>query len=155
MHTADEALIVLAWPEEITHRSTFQKVHVLVVVAILAGLAAALHFFIFYLEVFGWAGALARKIFGPQSEEKLAITSFYAYNQGVYNFALAVIAALGVIFLFTFFAVGAALVAAGCGSMLLAALAIGAASPQHRGAAVKQGTLPLLALVALLVAVAL
>lgn len=127
----------------------------LVVVAILAGLAAALHFFIFYLEVFGWAGPLARKIFGAQSKEELAITSFYAYNQGVYNLALALIAALGVIFLFTFFAVGAALVAAGCGSMLLAALALGAASPKHRGVAVKQGTLPLLALVALLVAVVL
>lgn len=124
----------------------------LIVSAILAALAAALHVFIFYLEVFAWEGALARKIFGSQSDEELRITAFYAYNQGVYNLALAVIAGVGAVLMCAgSTSVGAALALAGTGSMLFAALALGLKSPKHRGAAVKQGMLPLLAVISTLV----
>lgn len=110
-----------------------------------------LHFFIFYLEAFAWAGPLARKIFGAQDPQELAVTKFYAYNQGIYNLALGIIALTGALWLIwpgaTNNNIGLALVVAGCGAMLLAALALGLASAQHRSAAVKQGTLPLLAVI--------
>ncbi|MCF2707450.1 DUF1304 domain-containing protein [Arcanobacterium haemolyticum] len=126
----------------------------LILSAILAALAAALHVFIFYLEVFAWEGALARKIFGPQSSDELRITTFYAYNQGVYNLALAVVAGVGAALSLTgATSVGSALILAGAGSMLVAALALGAKSPKHRSAAVKQGALPLLAVIATLIVV--
>lgn len=118
-----------------------------IAVVALATLSAALHVFIFYLEVFAWDKPVARKIFGPQSKEELAITSFYAYNQGVYNLALAVIAFAGAALTPSHTVLGAALALAGCGSMLLAALALGLKSPRHREAAVKQGTLPLLTVI--------
>lgn len=121
--------------------------------SVFAALAAALHVFVFYLEVFAWEGPLARKIFGQQSREELQITRFYAFNQGIYNLALAIFALVGAVILSCShgdgpsLGVGFALVFAGCGSMLLAAMALGFASRQHRSAAVKQGTLPLLAVV--------
>ncbi|MFY0409877.1 DUF1304 family protein [Solicola sp. PLA-1-18] len=46
-------------------------------------------------------------------------------------------------------AVGTTLVGAGCGSMVAAALVLLVSSPDKRGAALEQGTAPLLALVAL------
>ena len=126
-----------------------------IAVVALATLSAALHVFIFYLEVFAWDKPVARKIFGPQSKEELTITSFYAYNQGVYNLDLALIAFAGAAFVTTYTMMGAALVLAGCGSMLLAALALGLKSPRHRAAAVKQGTLPLLTVVCAVLLIAL
>lgn len=114
----------------------------------MAAAAAVLHVFIFYLEVFAWEGPLARKIFGPQSAQELALTKFYAYNQGVYNLALSLIVLLGLsLSLMGQSAVGLALQLAGCGAMLLAAVALGVASAPHRSAAAKQGIFPLLALV--------
>ena len=123
--------------------------------AVLTLLAAALHIFIWYVEVFAWRKPLARKIFGPQAPDELAITSFYAYNQGMYNLALAVIAGVGAICTLaapTSQPVGFALSLAGCGSMLFAALTLGIASPKHRIASVKQGTLPLLAVICTIIA---
>lgn len=117
-------------------------------VSVLALLAAVLHVFIFYLEVFAWEQPLARKIFGAQDSKELEITRFYAYNQGVYNLALAIIACVGAFILPIYPMAGLPLVLAGCGSMLLAALALGLKSSRHRAAAIKQGTLPALAVIA-------
>ena len=110
---------------------------------VLAVLAAALHVLIFYMESIAWEGPLARKTFGGTPEEARP-HAFYAFNQGFYNLFLALqtltgvtLAALGHVEL------GAALILAGTGAMLAAAVAL--ASAPHRGAAVKQGILPLLA----------
>lgn len=75
-----------------------------------------------------------------------------AYNQGFYNFFLAVIAGVGVAFLFAgSTGIGAALALAGTGSMLAAAAVLALSSPDKRGAAFKQGTFPLLAVVFLVI----
>ena len=48
-------------------------------------------------------------------------------------------------------AVGPALILVGTGSMLAAALVLFASSPDKRAAAIKQGTLPLLAVIATII----
>lgn len=117
--------------------------------SILALAAAALHVVIFRLESLAWGGPQAQKVFGEQSAEEVAATRELAFNQGFYNLFLAVLAALGAILaLAGAVTVGATLLLAGTGSMLAAATVLLLSSPAHRGAAVKQGTLPLLAVLA-------
>lgn len=108
---------------------------------IFAVLAALLHVFIFYLESFAWT-TRARKVFGT-TELEAAQTKEMAFNQGFYNLFLAVIALAGVAMDNT------ALVVAGVGSMLAAAVVLGVTSPDKRSAAAKQGALPLIALILL------
>ena len=110
---------------------------------VLAVLASSLHVLIFYMESIAWEGPLARKTFGGTPEEARP-HAFYAFNQGFYNLFLALqtltgvaLSALGHVEL------GAALILAGTGAMLAAAVVL--ASAPHRGAAAKQGILPLLA----------
>lgn len=115
---------------------------------VLAALAAALHVVIFYMESIDWEGALARKTFGGTPEEARP-HAFYAYNQGFYNLFLALQTTVGLVLVAVgHTGVGAALVLAGTGSMLAAALVLLLSSPEHRVAALKQGTLPLLAVAA-------
>lgn len=117
--------------------------------SILALAAAALHVVIFRLESLAWGGPQAQKVFGKQSAEEVAATRELAFNQGFYNLFLAVLAALGAILaLAGAVTVGATLLLAGTGSMLAAATVLLLSTPAHRGAAVKQGTLPLLAVLA-------
>lgn len=121
---------------------------------VLAGLAAALHVYIFWLESVVWT-TRARAVFGT-SEQEAAATRELAFNQGFYNLFLAIVTAVGIVLLATGSdAAGAALVLAGTGSMAAAALVLLASSPGKRGAAVKQGVVPLLAVVALAVGLAL
>ena len=118
-----------------------------------AVLAAALHVLIFWMESVAWEGPLARRTFGGTPEEARP-HAFYAYNQGFYNLFLALETLLGV-----FLRVaggsgpaswaGTALALFGTGSMLAAALVLALRSPAHRGAALKQGTLPAVAVVCL------
>ncbi|UOR03334.1 DUF1304 domain-containing protein [Leucobacter allii] len=115
---------------------------------VLAALAALLHGYIFYLESVAWTSPRARAVFGTTAEEAAA-TRELAYNQGFYNLFLAVLVVLGLALGAAAPAVGLALVLAGTGSMLAAALVLGISSPAKRGAAVKQGALPLLAVAAL------
>ncbi|UOQ57899.1 DUF1304 domain-containing protein [Leucobacter allii] len=115
---------------------------------VLAALAALLHGYIFYLESVAWASPRARAVFGTTAEEAAA-TRELAYNQGFYNLFLAILVVLGLALGAAEPAVGLALVLAGTGSMLAAALVLGISSPAKRGAAVKQGALPLLAVAAL------
>lgn len=68
----------------------------MIIALVFISLAALLHVYIFYLEVFAWEKPAARKVFGEASVEELAITRFFAYNQGVYNLLLAIIAGIGV-----------------------------------------------------------
>lgn len=118
---------------------------------VLAGLAVLIHVYIFYMESIAWTGAKARATFGTTIEEAEATKSL-AFNQGFYNLFLAIAVAVGI----TFFAsgataVGATLVLTGAGSMAAAALVLFASSPDKRGAALKQGVLPLLGVIALII----
>jgi len=128
---------------------------VIVLGLVLAALAAALHVFIFYLESLAWTTGRARAVFGT-SEEEATATRELAFNQGFYNLFLAVVAGIGIVAWAAGSAVvGASLTLAGVGSMAAAALVLFLSSPDKRPAAVKQGTLPLLAVVVLVLAFAL
>lgn len=123
----------------------------IIIGAAFAILAALLHVFIFYMESFAWTSEKARGVFGT-TEIDAENTKEMAYNQGFYNFFLAVIAGVGVAFLFAgSTGIGAALALAGTGSMLAAAAVLALSSPDKRGAAFKQGTFPLLAVVFLVI----
>ncbi|TFH53600.1 DUF1304 family protein [Actinomyces viscosus] len=114
---------------------------------VLAVLAAALHVLIFYMESIAWEGDLARKTFGGTPEEARP-HAFYAFNQGFYNLFLALQALVGVaLAAMGHVAVGAALMLAGTGAMLAAAIVLALASAPHRAAAAKQGAFPLLAVI--------
>ncbi|MCG7287884.1 DUF1304 domain-containing protein [Cellulomonas sp. ACRRI] len=118
---------------------------------VLAALAALVHVYIFTLESVSWTSPRTRAVFGTTPEQAEA-TRELAFNQGFYNLFLAVVAVAGVIATATgATAVGAALVLAGTGSMLAAALVLVLSSPDKARAAVTQGTFPLLAVVATLV----
>ena len=118
--------------------------------SVLALAAAALHVVIFALESLLWGTPRSAAVFGEQSPEEVAATKLMAFNQGFYNLFLAVLAGLGAVLLLAgTTTVGAALALAGTGSMLAAALVLLLASPAHRAAAIKQGTLPVLATLAL------
>ena len=118
---------------------------------VFAVLASALHVLIFYMESIAWEGPLARKTFGGTPEEARA-HAFYAFNQGFYNLFLALQAIIGVVLALGHMAIGAALMLAGTGAMLVAAIVLALASAPHRSAAAKQGTFPLLVVVCTLAA---
>lgn len=121
----------------------------LIVALTIAGLAALLHVYIFVLESLTWTSPRTRAIFGTTAEEA-ETTRPLAFNQGFYNLFLAVVAAAGIVaFLMGHKGVGAALVFAGVGSMLAAAAVLLASSPDKSRAALTQGTLPLVGVVLL------
>jgi putative membrane protein len=125
---------------------------------VLAGLAAALHVYIFFMESLAWTRRSTRAVFGTTAEEAEA-TKELAYNQGFYNLFLAIVTAVGIALTAGESAAdladaGPALVLAGVGSMLAAATVLVASNPARASAAVKQGLLPLLAVVAVLIGVA-
>ncbi|WP_062526704.1 DUF1304 domain-containing protein [Demequina rhizosphaerae] len=121
---------------------------------VLAGLAALVHVAIFWLESVAWMRPETRRVFGIASEDDARVTRTLAYNQGFYNLFLAVVAAVGIVLLAAgSTAAGAALVYAGCGSMAAAAVVLVSGSRAYARAVAFQGVLPLLALVALTVAV--
>lgn len=110
-----------------------------------AGLAALLHVYIFYMESLAWTTKRVRATFGL-SQAGAEATKEMAYNQGFYNLFLAFTAGVGIVLYFADQpAVGLALVFAGVGSMLAAALVLLLSSPKKWKAAVTQGVLPLLA----------
>ena len=118
-----------------------------------AVLAAALHVLIFWMESIAWEGPLARKTFGGTPAEARP-HAFYAYNPGFYTLFLALEALLGVLLRAAGGPgpaswAGTALALFGTGSMLAAALVLALKSPAHRGAALKQGSLPAIAVVCL------
>ncbi|MFV0284912.1 MAG: DUF1304 family protein, partial [Demequina sp.] len=81
-----------------------------------------------------------------------AATRGMAYNQGFYNLFLAFVTIAGIVASAQGSdAVGAALLIAGCGSMAAAAVVLIISDKTYVPAALKQGTLPALALVALAV----
>jgi putative membrane protein len=114
-----------------------------------AGIAALLHVYIFRLESLAWTAPRTRAVFGTTPEEA-ETTKALAVNQGFYNLFLAVVSAVGIVMvLLGHRSVGAALIFAGVGSMLAAALVLLISSPDKARAAVVQGTVPLVAVVLL------
>ena len=119
---------------------------------IFAALAAALHVYIFTMESFTWTSTRTRAVFGTTAEEA-ETTRMLAFNQGFYNLFLAVVTAIGVVMMASGkVSAGAALVFAGVGSMLAAALVLIASARDKARAAVIQGAFPLAAVVLLTVA---
>lgn len=112
---------------------------------ILASLAALLHVYIFVMESLTWTSPRTRATFGLSAEEAEA-TRELAFNQGFYNLFLAIVSGIGIAAGFAGHgAVGIALVLAGVGSMLAAALVLLLSSPDKARAAITQGVLPLIA----------
>lgn len=114
---------------------------------VFAALAAALHVYIFALESFAWTTPRTRAVFGTTAEEAQT-TKMLAFNQGFYNLFLAVVTAVGIVMVVLGHrSVGAALMLAGVGSMLAAAVVLIASSPDKARAAIFQGVFPFVAVV--------
>jgi len=116
-----------------------------------AALAALLHLYIFVLESFRWTAPRTRAVFGTTAEEAQT-TKMLAFNQGFYNLFLAIVTAVGIALVASGHrSAGAALIFAGVGSMLAAALVLIASSPDKARAAITQGAFPLLAVVLMVI----
>lgn len=121
----------------------------LIVGLVLAGVAALIHVYIFYLESVAWTKRPGRAVFGL-TQEQAESTRELAFNQGFYNLFLAVITGLGIVLVgLDRLAIGATLVLAGIGSMLAAGVVLFCSNRTRRRAALAQGLVPLLSLVAL------
>ena len=122
---------------------------------VLAAVAALVHVYIFFLESIAWTSPRALRTFG-QTREAAEAQRELAFNQGFYNLFLAIIAALGVVLFATGAAVvGATLVFTAVGSMLAASLVLLISSPDKASAALKQGVVPALSVIALAIGLAL
>mgnify|MGYP001271671079 CR=1 FL=1 len=123
----------------------------LIVGLVLAGLAAVIHVWIFYLESVAWTKQAGRAVFGLSAEQAES-TRELAFNQGFYNLFLAIVTVLGIVLVgLDRPTIGAALVLAGIGSMTAAALVLVASNPRRGRAALAQGLLPALSIVAIVV----
>jgi len=122
----------------------------LIAACVLAALAALVHVYIFVLESVRWEDPATRRVFGT-SEEIAALTQPLAYNQGFYNLFLAIVTAAGVALVGSHREAAVALLCAGTGSMLAAALVLITSDRSKARAAVVQGLFPALSLLCLLV----
>lgn len=123
---------------------------------VLTGVAALVHVVIFYLESIAWTGERARATFGTGTVEQAAAQQGLAFNQGFYNLFLAIAVALGIALVAAGrTAVGATLVLTGAGSMVAAAVVLLLSSPDKASAALKQGVVPALGVLALVAGLAL
>ncbi len=104
------------------------------------------------MESLTWTTPRTRKVFGTSAQEA-ETTKLLAFNQGFYNLFLAIVTAVGIAAIaMGHKQIGAALVFAGVGSMLAAAVVLLASSPDKARAAVTQGTFPLIAVALLVIA---
>lgn len=118
---------------------------------VLTGVAALVHVLIFRMESLTWTSASTRRTFGTSAQQAEA-TRELAFHQGFYNLFLAIAVLLGIVLVVAGQrAVGATLVLTGAGSMTAAALLLALASPSKRPAALKQGALPALGVIALVI----
>ena len=117
---------------------------------VILSIAALIHVYIFVLESVRWTEPSTRKTFGTTAETA-EITKGLAFNQGFYNLFLAIILAIGVVFLAVgSLEIGAALAFASAGSMVAAALVLILSDRSKARAAMVQASAPLLGLVLLL-----
>src|SRR6476620_3135386 len=121
----------------------------LIAACVLAALAALVHVYIFVLESVRWEDPATRRVFGT-TEETAALTQPLAYNQGFYNLFLAIVTAAGVALVGSHREAAVALLCAGTGSMLAAALVLITSDRSKARAAVVQGLFPALSLLCLL-----
>ncbi len=122
------------------------------VALVLASIAVLIHVYIFWLEAFAWTKPRGLATFG-MGQDQADASKELALNQGFYNLFLAVVAAAGVVTLaMGHTSVGAALIVAGCGSMVAAGAVLWISSPAKARAALVQLTAPALALIALAIA---
>ena len=127
----------------------------LIAALVFAALAALVHVYIFILESVRWTAESTRKTFGIPSLEVAQTTKSMAYNQGFYNLFLAIVTVIGIVFvLVSTSPVGPALMLVGTGSMLAAAAVLFLSTPSKRSAAIRQGGIPLLAVIATIIALA-
>jgi len=122
----------------------------LIAACVLAALAALVHVYIFVLESVRWEDPATRRVFGT-TEETAALTQPLAFNQGFYNLFLAIVTAAGVALVGSHREAAVALLCAGTGSMLAAALVLITSDRSKARAAVVQGLFPALSLLCLLV----
>ena len=119
---------------------------------VFCGAGALIHVFIFYLESVVWTGAQARAVFGIRTLEEAQTLQLLAFNQGFYNLFLALEVGLGIAFWLGGQSVaGLTLLLVGAGSMVAASLVLLWSAPGKSAAALKQGLLPLLGVLALTV----
>jgi len=124
-----------------------------IVATLVVSLAAALHVGIFYMESVAWTRPAIWKRFGLHSQADAETTKPLAYNQGFYILFLAVGAIVGVVFVgIGWEQAGVALVVFTMASMIAAAVVLVSTGRRFIGAAILQGTLPLLGLLLILLA---
>lgn len=122
----------------------------------LAGLAALIHVFIFYLESIAWTSERARKTFGTGTAAQAEAQKALAFNQGFYNLFLAIAVFVGIVVVIAGnLPVGATLVFTGAGSMVAASLVLVLSDPSKASAALKQGVIPALGVLSLALGIAL
>ncbi|MEV0339595.1 DUF1304 domain-containing protein [Nocardia sp. NPDC050713] len=117
-------------------------------VQILAVLAALLHGYIFVLESLRFAEPKVYAGTFYVEREDLGAVQPWAFNQGWYNLFLAIGTLIGALLLPTLPQAGWALLLIGCGSMIAAAGVLVANDRRFVKAALIQGTLPALTLIA-------
>ncbi|MFY1631892.1 DUF1304 domain-containing protein [Solwaraspora sp. WMMB335] len=119
---------------------------------VLAGVAALIHGYIFYLESVVWTAPRTRAVFGVRSEQDALTTRDLAFNQGFYNLFLAVAVVVGIVVVAAGAgAVGATLVFTGAGAMVAAGAVLLISRPAMARAALVQALPPLLGVLALAV----
>ncbi|MGO4602645.1 DUF1304 domain-containing protein [Terrabacter sp. 2YAF2] len=113
--------------------------------SVFVGLAALLHAYIFWMESFGWTRPTVWRRFGVADQAAAELTRPMAYNQGFYNLFLGLGAALGLVLWWSGHdTAGRTLVLFCTGSMALAATVLVTTGLTYLGAALTQGTLPLI-----------
>jgi putative membrane protein len=121
------------------------------VTLVLAGLAALLHVYFFYLETVTFRKPSSYTTFGVH-ESDVETVAFSMYNQGFYNLFLGLGTLVGVVGSARGWdPQGSTLLVFGCVFMIGAALVLVVARPAMLRAALVQGLLPTLALVAALI----
>jgi putative membrane protein len=121
---------------------------------VLAGIAALLHVYIWTMESITWKQPATWKRFGVESQADADTNALFAYNQGYYNLFLAVVAIIGIVLVVADRDdAGWALVIAACGTMFAASLVLLSSSGSVRAAAT-QGTIPALAVLFAVLAIA-
>ena len=131
---------------------------VAIIATVLAALAALLHVYIFVMESVQWSQPRIWRRFGVADQATADALKPMAYNQGFYNLFLAIGTTIGLV-LFWADGVSTAADVAGrtlvlfcLGSMTAAALVLLSTGRRYLGAALLQGTLPLIGFVLFLFA---
>lgn len=122
---------------------------------VFAGLAAVVHVYIWVMESLTWRKPATWKRFGIASQEEAETQRLLAYNQGFYNLFLAIGGLTGIACVLRQggdSTAGWTLVFFACACMLGASLVLLSCGVRYARAVVLQGTLPLLAIVAGIVA---